>query len=101
MANVVENVFKFQFLGHLGGGIRECLWEGMGARVATVQCDHIDIVGIAGGDFLSQQGAPTGDDERIGSPDLLEQRAEESQCLMQGIFRKLTHKVVRIYPYSD
>jgi hypothetical protein len=37
----------------------------------------------------------------MGSPGLLKQRAKESQCLMQGVFRKLAHKVVRLYPYSD
>ena len=73
----------------------------MGACVASVQSDHIDVVGVAGGDLLSQQGAPVGDDERIGGSSFLKQCAEGSQSLMQGVFRKLAREVLRLCLYLD
>jgi hypothetical protein len=65
----------------------------MGACVASIQGNHIDVVGIAGGDFLSQQGTPASDDKRISDSCLLKQGAEKIKGLIQGVFRKFAHEV--------
>lgn len=85
---------ELQLSRHTGGSLGERLGQWVSACVASIQSDHIDIVGIAGGDFLSQEGTPSSDDKRISDSGFLKQGAEKMECLIQGVFRKFAHEVL-------
>ena len=69
---VVEPVRgQIQFPRHPSDGFLERPGEWVGARVSAIQSDHIHVVSVAGGDFLSQQCTPARDDERNGNTGFL------------------------------